>query len=303
MGTIVTYPRERHPESRQLKPADMKDETDREILARVLCENVRNWIDDPARDKIVNMDVDLGPPRPALTPEQIEERDKAGAGAFGHTCIIEPADLDLYESYMYPPLTMPAKPQIMVSYWDMNQGKVNFMEGRIMVLAMCPDGIESWLVISIPVPNFYTCLEGNCWGWPKYVCDEMTVEKDHSECIYEGKPSLTMDFTPHDFDEATIKQLKDNGTEGGNTISFHMATGGIGQPTLIRQGTGKRSSSYLGTHFAEWEAGMIKVWARPEDKWSGLLPENCEVPGVWQRTFGTAGGGGGMFKVKTSPAK
>ena len=44
MGTIVTYPREKF-KNGQPSFADMKDEQDREILARVLLENVRNWID------------------------------------------------------------------------------------------------------------------------------------------------------------------------------------------------------------------------------------------------------------------
>ena len=298
MGTLVTFPKERHASGKQMTPADMKDEMDREILARILLENVRRWIADPTRDAIFGMDLPQTP-SPKLTPEQIGEMDKSGAGTFGHTTIIEPFDLDLYESYMYPPLRMPEKPQVMISYWDMNHKPVNFIEGRVMVKALCPDGIESWLVILVPVPNFYTALEGNCWGWPKYVADEMTVEKDHSEVIYEGKPSLTMDFTPGGLDDATIQQLKDNGTEGGNTVSFHINGGGM---TLIRQGLGPESArtSYLGNHFAEWDAGMIKTWIRPEDPCSGLLPPDCVTPGVWQRTFNTggSGGGGGMYKVK-----
>ena len=149
-----------------------------------------------------------GTPRPALTDEECAELAKAGAGSYGHCTIIEPADLDVYESYMYAPLAMPEKPEVMLSYWDMNRGVAPFMEGRVMVKALCPDGIESWLVISVPVPNFYTCVEGNCWGWPKYVCDEMTVEKDHSEVIYEGKVRLSMDFTPGGLDEAAIEKLK-----------------------------------------------------------------------------------------------
>ena len=192
-------------------------------MARILLENVRNWIASD-EDEIFHMGLDMRP-GPSLTPERIEEMAKSGAGAFGHTTIIEPADLDLYESYMYPPLRMPEKPQVMVSYWDMNQTPVNFIEGRVMVKTLCPDGFESWLVIWVPVPNFHTALEGNCWGWPKYVADEMTVERERSEVIYEGKVSLSMDFTPGGVDEATIRQLKENGTEGGNTVSFHIDGG------------------------------------------------------------------------------
>ena len=122
MGTIVTFPREKHTSGEQFKLSQMKNDLDRMIIARILLENVRKWIADPTRDAIFNMDVEREP-APELTPEQIQEMDKAGAGTFGHSTIIEPYDLDLYESYMYPPLRMPKKPLVMVSYWDMNHAE------------------------------------------------------------------------------------------------------------------------------------------------------------------------------------
>ena len=232
----------------------------------------------------------------ALTDEECAELAKAGAGSYGHCTIIEPVDLDLYESYMYAPLKMPEKPEIMLSYWDMNRGVAPFMEGRVMVKALCPDGIESWLVISVPVPNFHTCLNGNCWGWPKYVCDEMTVEKDRSEAIYEGKVRLSMDFSPDCVDEATVKKLKAQGTEGGNTISFAI-DGGTG--CLMRQGRGPVNTNPDKNYFVEWEAGMITTYMRPEDKFSRMLPDPCVTAGFWQWAIGRGGGpAGGMFKVK-----
>ena len=293
MSTIVTFPREKHASGRQMKVPEIKNDLDRMIFARILLENVARWIADPSRDEIVNMDVDRAE-SPILTPEQAEQMSKAGAGTFGHTTVIEPADLDLYESYMYPPLAMPEKPEVMVSYWDMNNHTVAFLEGRVMVKALCPDGIESWLVISVPVPNFHTALEGNCWGWPKYVCDEMTVSHDRSEVIYEGKVRLSMDFTPGGVDEGTIKLLKERGTESGNTVSFHIDGGGM---CLIRQGRGD-GSGRAKMHFAEWEAGMVRTYMRPEDRCAGLIPEDCVTPGVWQRSFGLGGGEGVMCKVK-----
>ena len=293
MSTIVTFPRAKHASGRQMKVPEIKNDLDRMIFARILLENVARWIADPSRDEIVNMDVDRAE-SPILTPEQAEQMSKAGAGTFGHTTVIEPADLDLYESYMYPPLAMPEKPEVMVSYWDMNNHTAAFLEGRVMVKALCPDGIESWLVISVPVPNFHTALEGNCWGWPKYVCDEMTVSHDRSEVIYEGKVRLSMDFTPGGVDEGTIKLLKERGTESGNTVSFHIDGGGM---CLIRQGRGD-GSGRAKMHFAEWEAGMVRTYMRPEDRCAGLIPEDCVTPGVWQRSFGLGGGEGVMCKVK-----
>ena len=293
MGTLVTFPREKHARGEQMRPSDVKTEEDQMILTRVRRENVARWVDSD-EDVLIGMGIG-GKPSPRLSDEACEELAKAGAGSYGHCTVIEPADLDLYESYMYAPLAMPEKPEAMVSYWDINRGPAPFMEGRVMVKALCPDGIESWLVISVPVPNFHTSLNGNCWGWPKYVCDEMTVEKDHSEVIYEGKVRLSMDFTPGGLDEATIKKLKAQGVEGGNTISFAI-DGGTG--CLMRQGRGPVDVGQ-NTYYAEWEAGMIKTYMRPEDKCSRLLPENCVTPGFWQWTIGRGGGpAGGMFKVK-----
>ena len=116
-----------------------------------------------------------------------------------------------------------------------------------------------------------------------------------------------MDFSPGGVDEATIQQLKERGDEGGNTISFHIPTGGVGTQTLLRQGTGPTTfyEKEENTFFAEWEAGMITTWLRPEDKCSGLIPENCVTPGIWMRRISRGGGGsgGGMRKVRTAPVK
>ena len=293
MGTLVTFPREKHARGEQMRPSDVKTEEDQMILTRVRRENVARWVDSD-EDVLIGMGIG-GKPSPRLSDEACEELARAGAGSYGHCTIIEPADLDLYESYMYAPLAMPEKPEVMVSYWDINRGPAPFMEGRVMVKALCPDRIESWLVISVPVPNFHTCLNGNCWGWPKYVCDEMSVEKERSEAIYEGKVRLSMDFTPGGLDEATVAKLRAQGTEGGNTISFAIDGGG---GCLMRQGRGPVDVGQ-NTYYAEWEAGMIKTFMRPEDKCSRLLPENCVTPGFWQWTIGRGGGpAGGMFKVK-----
>ena len=54
----------------------------------------------------------------------------------------------------------------------------------------------------------------------------MTVARERSEVIYEGKVRLSMDFTPGGVDEATVLRLKEQGTEGGNTVSFHIDGGG-----------------------------------------------------------------------------
>lgn len=219
MGTVVTFPKDKRRKPLASRP-EIKDETDRLVMARELIDRVKVFIDDPTRDEMMFE-------QPKLSPEKIDEMVKAGAGTYHHSTVIEPADLDLYRSYMYPPLSMPEKPEVMITYVDMDNPIAHFMEGRVMVKAKCPDGIESWLVVSVPVPQFYLCLEGNCWGWPKYVADEMTLTPTKAEVIYQGEVRLSMDFAPGDLDEATEKELKERGRfEAGNTVSFHVYKGG-----------------------------------------------------------------------------
>ncbi len=113
MGTIVTYPREKHADGKQFNFRNVKTDLDRAIMARILLENVRKWVADPTRDAIFNMDLDMGEPGdPELTSEQIEEMDKA------------------------------------VSYW----GTIHRSISSKVVWSRLYVRMVSWLVILVPVP-------------------------------------------------------------------------------------------------------------------------------------------------------
>ncbi len=43
---------------------------------------------------------------------------------------------------------------------------------------------------------------------------------------------------------------------------------------------------------------MVKVFMRPEDPWSGLVPENSETPGTYQKYVDVGGGDSVWQKVK-----
>ena len=94
---------------------------------------------------------------------------------------------------------MPDTPEVAISMLDINMRGdelSRYQEGRIAVKAKCPDGIESWLMVSVPVPTLLMCWMGIVWGWPKYVADIMTVTTPRAEVIYEGAVRLSMEFTP-----------------------------------------------------------------------------------------------------------
>ena len=288
LAKMVTFPKEQAGG----KPADdPQNEMDQMILTRKQVENVRRWIDDPDREVMFNMNLPHEP-GPRLDPAQIEDMDKAGVGVFGHTTIIEPADYKLYESYIFRPLRNPDEPKVMISVWDMNT-PTPLVEARVMIRVLCPDGIDSWLVICAPAPSFHTALEGNILGWPNCVADEMSVNRDRSEVIYEGEVGLSMEFKSIHIDDAAVTELKRSGNEFGNTVSF-VPSGG--RTCLVRQGTGDPEP---GIHFAEWETGMIQTYSRPEDPWSGLIPANGVTPGMWQRFYDTGDNpASGMYKIK-----
>ena len=260
--------------------------------SRVTMDRVAAFVNDPTQDELINMGA--GPGKPVIrapTAEQIEARVKAGTVTSGIFTVVEPADLDLYRSFLPEPLKMPEKPLVGVTLLDMNHTPLTrFQEGRITVKALCPDGIESWLVVSIPVPSLLMCYMGVVWGWPKYVADEMTLTPSRAEVIYEGEVRLSLDFAEGPVeDEAALRAL--GRVEAGNTVSFHWRQGGA---CLVRQ-AGRGGD---GPRMLEWRAGTVKVYMRPEDPWSGLIPENSETPGTYQKFVNVGGGDSVWQKVK-----
>ena len=287
MVTTVTIPEDK---AKPLSVDEVKDEQEYLARCRAIMDVTGAFIADPTRDELINWGAGPGAVS-KLSPEKLEEQIKAGIGSAGISIMVEPVDLELYRSFIYPPLSMPEKPEVGVSLWDFNRSNpiTRFQEGRVTVKAMCPDGKEAWLVISVPVPNLLMCYMGVVWGWPKYVADEMTVTPTRAEVIYEGEVRLSLEFTPGGVDEAA---LKDRGIfEFGKECSFHVDKGGA---CLFRI-TSRGGESYK---VAEWQAGMVKVYMRPEDPWAGLIPANSVVPGVYQRFLATGGSDYLWQKVK-----
>ena len=297
MVTTVTIPKEK---LKIVDRAEIRDEQEQLARSRIAMDRIAAFVADPTQDELINMGAGPGTGL-RLSPEQIEEQIKAGAGVSGIFTVVEPADLELYRSYMYPPLSMPEKPEVIVTLVDLYTGNAvtRYQEGRLAVKAMCPDGRESWLVISVPVPTLLMCYMGVVWGWPKYVADVMTVTPTKAEVIYEGEVRWSMDFSPDPVDEATLKELKERRRfEFPNTIAFHVDKGGA---CLLRHtGRGYEDPEVVESsfHVAEWQAGMVKVYMRPQDPWAGLIPANSVTPGVYQR-FMSAGGADSVWqKVK-----
>ena len=268
----------------------------RQARSNAMMDAVAAFVEDPEQKELINMG--RGTRKSVVDAPSAEETEaliKAGAGTAGIFTVIEPPDAEVYRSFLPAPLTMPEQPLVGATLLDMNplNSKLSrFQEGRITVKAMCPDGTESWLVISTPVPTLYHTREGVVWGWPKYVADEISFTPSRAEVRYEGKVRYSLDFTPGPVDdEAALRDL--GKVEGGNTVSWHWIQGGA---CLVRQ-AGTRGGEE--DRVLDWQAGMVKVHIRPEDPWSRLIPENSETPGFYSKFLRGSGGDSVWQKLAT----
>ena len=153
---------------------------------RVNADRVEQFVDNRNATWLVNLG--KGPRQGSVpTPEQLEEMIASGIDTQGIFTVIEPADLDLYRSLLPAPLKMPAHPLVGATLLDMNPGNPTdrFQEGRLSIKCLCPDGLESWLVISTPVPFNIQCRNGVIWGWPKYVADQISFSREENSAKAE----------------------------------------------------------------------------------------------------------------------
>ena len=270
--------------------------------SRIGLDRVEQYANDPNETWLVNMGRGPGHRLVATpTPEQLEEMIANGAGTRGIFTVIEPADLDLYRSLLPAPLKMPKHPIVGATLLDMNtHGRVNrFLEGRLSIKALCPDGLESWLVISTPVPYNLQCREGVIWGWPKYVADHISFSREENsaraEVIYQGEERYSLEFTAGPVkDELALKAL--GKVEGGNTVSWHWIQGGA---VLMRQGRGPGFDTGPEPRIIDWQAGQVTVHIRQSDKWAGLIPEDSVTDGYYQKFIGGGGGDSIWTKLAT----
>ena len=289
MVTNVTIPKEKlHPNRVQIS-----DEAEYIASGRPTVERIQEFIDDPTRDELLNMGAGPGSGR-TVPDDTVDSMVAAGIGTSGIFTVVEPADLDLYRSYMYSPLSMPDKPEvaaILVDYNHTGNPITRYQEGFISVKAKRPDGKEAWLVVSMPVPNLLMCYMGVAWGLPKYVCDEMTVTPTRAEAIYEGEVRFSLEMALASLDEDDDALQKRIAIAMGNALTFHPTKGGTCLINWYGRGRG-------GARLAEWQTGMVKVYVRPQDRWAGLIPANSETPGFYRRVVATGGGDMIWEKVK-----
>ena len=196
-------------------------------IARTRMDAIQAFVEDPEQTYLINQG--RGPGNAILSApseDELQALIAKGAGTQGIHTVIEPADLDLYRSFIPAPLEMPEHPIVGASLLDMGQrGRKlgRFQEGRFTVKVLCPDGLESWLCISTPVPFLHHTREGVIWGWPKYVADQISFTRGENsaraEVLYQGEERYSLEFTAGPVEDE--ERLKSFGkVEGGNTVTW-----------------------------------------------------------------------------------
>lgn len=288
MATIVTIPRDR------LTPplsGDPKDEIEYLVWLRPRMEGPRAFVEDASAQELVNFGggSQIGQ---TLPDETVARHLAAGLGTKGIFTVIEPADMDLYRSYVPSPLAVPEHPEVCLIIADYDRGNslTRYQEGWVLVKAACPDGSEGWLVVSMPVPTPIVCMMGLAWGFPKYIADEMTVTPTYAEVRYEAQVRFSLELTPRPIENE--KELRDQGLLGiENCIIFHPTRNGACPLHITRRG-GREASKVV-----EWVPGRVKAYLSPKDPWSRLIPANVDSPGFYQRVLPVAGYDGVWRKI------
>ena len=289
MVTTVTIEKEK---TNPAAATGIRDWQEYVVSCRAVMDRTQAFIEDTTCDEMINWGA--GPETvPKLPPETVAKMVESGIGTSGIFTVVEPADLDAYRSYMNKPLTIPEKPEVAAILVDYNRGNpiTRYQEGFVSVKAMCPDGRESWLVVSMPVPNLLMCYMGVAWGLPQYVADEMTVSPTRAEVKYQGEIRFSLELTSGPVEETEDALRARVAAAMGNAISFHPTKGGTCLFRWFGRGGG-------GTKFVDVQTGMVKVYVRAEDPWSRLIPANSVTPGLFQRIVATGGGDFVWEKVK-----
>ena len=180
---------------------------------------------------------------------------------------------------------MPVIPEVALVLVDFNMGNpvTRYPEGWVLVKATRPDnGMDLWIVASMPVANVLTAYIALVWGLPKYVADEMTIGRERAEVIYEGAVRFSLELTPGAVpDEPGLRERIGAIHE---LRQFQPHAGKQGQVPIHSFGKGMQIRA------AEWEPGIVRAYVSPDDPWAGLIPAGSESPGAFQRVVDTGHG-------------
>ena len=201
----------------------------------------------------------------------------------GITAHLEPRDLSLYRRLLPPPLTLPSRPIVTLYIVDFTRvvrwPLTRYQEWSVL-LKCSLDAHEGWFSITMPVTKWVPMKGGRHIGFPKYVADEIKIEKEGGRFVARGRhkgiEQLRIEFDPgltRPLAAWEIELMDDPSFFKGPRI-FQLVPPGFG-PRLLRI----KLEHVVEPHWSPLP-GMVKVKVDRSESWAGLLREDCPFPGT-----------------------
>ena len=206
----------------------------------------------------------------------------------GISTYVAPTDPELYRSLLPNVFSMPKQPKVflfVVDYkkvipWPMSP----YLEASV-VLASSYRGKEGWHVITMPVTKVVPMKGGRNIGFPKYVADEIRLEKVSKgwcgEERHESVSRLRLDFTP-----GLTRELKPWEEQMWADPAFFQGSCHL----LLPPGEGPEKIRVTFDHRVQpaWspEMGMVRITVGSEMPWAGLIAETTVAPGAFNTFVG-----------------
>ncbi len=201
----------------------------------------------------------------------------------------KPADPDLYRKLLPEELDMPDDPMVsmfVVDYVTVVPFPMSpYLEGSVAIKCRYK-GEDGWHVLSMPVTTRVANGAGRLIGYPKYVADEIVLEKNgqgtNGIVRHKKASKIELKYTPGlprplTEEEETAIEV---GKRGGTEPRFLLVPPAKG-PMLKRITIEERVP-------AQWELenGMVEIHINPDDPWAGLVVDGAVTVGQYKKFTG-----------------
>ena len=248
-----------------------KNEVEHAYFSGMIIQRVRDFVKNDDANELINWG--YGPRSRTTDPKTVKIGGDMGTN--GIFIAFKPTNIDLYQSLLPNHLFMPEQPIVSLVTVDYNTGNsiTRYNEGMIMIKGICPNGEETWFVLSMPVETWLMMEMGVDWGFPKRIFD-ITVTKEKTIVLDKGITHLALKFTPDSsLNEEDVIIPKGNMWGINNMAVIHPIRNDI---VLV--------FSYGPISVQERTQGIVIVSVDRNQPWSGLIPEGLKISGVSQRS-------------------
>jgi len=248
-----------------------KNEVEHAYFSGMIIQRVRDFVKNDEVNELINWG--YGPMVRTIDPKIVKIRGDRGTN--GIFSAFKPTNIDLYKTLLPKHLLMPEQPFVSLVTVDYNTGNsiTRYNEGMVMIKGLCPDGEETWFVLSMPVETWLMMEMGVDWGFPKRIFD-IKVTKEKTIIRDKSVTHLALYFIPAPSLNEEDVIIPQGDMWGINNMAVMHP---IRKDFML-------VFSYGPISVQERVQGMVSVSVDRNQPWSGLIPEGLNISGVLQRS-------------------